>query len=124
MCQCGNRQCGNYCHTQYVVYYYTHSKNIDKCGKNPQSARRKPNYHTRCGKNCHKVFFVWNGYSFNKLYWGSNILGGDQNLERQNVERPICRNFQIARIKITKVESFDSFIFEILFLFCINSLNN
>ena len=26
--------CGNYCHTQYVVYYHTRSKNIDKCGKN------------------------------------------------------------------------------------------
>ena len=25
---------------------YTHTKNIDKCGKNPQSARRKPNYYT------------------------------------------------------------------------------
>ena len=24
----------------------THSKNIDKCGKNPQTARRKPNYQT------------------------------------------------------------------------------
>ena len=31
------------------------SKNTDKCGKNPQSARRKPIYHTRCGKNCHKI---------------------------------------------------------------------
>ena len=25
-------------------------ENIDKCGKNPQSSRRKPNYHTKCGK--------------------------------------------------------------------------
>ena len=33
-------------------------KNIDKCGKNPQSARRKPNYHTTCGKNCHKILSV------------------------------------------------------------------
>ena len=33
----------------------THSENIDKCGKNPQSARRKPNDLTKCGKNCHKI---------------------------------------------------------------------
>ena len=32
------RSTRNYCHTQYVVYYHTHSKNIDKCGKNPQSS--------------------------------------------------------------------------------------
>ena len=42
----------------YVVYYHTHSKNIDKCGKSPQRARRKPNYHTKCGKNCHEILFV------------------------------------------------------------------
>ena len=41
-----------------VVYYHTHSKNIDKCGKNPKSARRKTNYHTECGKNCHKILSV------------------------------------------------------------------
>ena len=45
--------------TQYVVYYHTHSKNIDKCGKNTQSAHRKSNYHTKCGKNCHKILSVW-----------------------------------------------------------------
>ena len=49
--------CGNHCHIQYVVYYHTTSKNIEKCGKNLQSARRKPNYHTRCGKNCHKILY-------------------------------------------------------------------
>ena len=38
--------------------YHTHSKNIDKCGKNLQSACRKPNYHTKCGKNCHKILSV------------------------------------------------------------------
>ena len=43
----------------YVVYYHTHSKNIDKCGKNPQSGRRKSNYHTRCGKNCHKILYMY-----------------------------------------------------------------
>ena len=39
--------------------YHTHSKNIDKCGKNYQSACRKPNYHTKCGKNCHKILSVY-----------------------------------------------------------------
>ena len=34
-------------------------KNIDKCGKNPQSAHRKTNYHTKCGKNCHKILYVY-----------------------------------------------------------------
>ena len=31
---------------------------MDKCGKNPQSARRKLNYHTKCDKNCHKILSV------------------------------------------------------------------
>ena len=52
-----SRQYGNYCHTQYVVYYHTHSKKI-QWGENPQSAHRKTNYHTKCGKNCHKIFSV------------------------------------------------------------------
>ena len=56
--QYGSRQYGNYCHTQYVLYYHTHSKNIDKCGENPQSAHRKTNYHTKCGKNWHKILSV------------------------------------------------------------------
>ena len=34
------------------------------------------------------------------IFW----LGGAQNLERRNVERPILRNFKIANIKITKYE--------------------
>ena len=38
---------------------YINSKMIDKCGKNPQSARRKRNYHTKCGKNCHKILCVY-----------------------------------------------------------------
>ena len=42
----------------YIVHYHTHSKNMGKCGKNPQSVRRKPNYHTKCGKNCHKILSV------------------------------------------------------------------
>ena len=35
------------------------SKNIDKCGQNPQSVRRKSNYHTKCGKNGHKILSVY-----------------------------------------------------------------
>ena len=46
---------------ELLPYSYTHSKNIDKCGKYPQSARIKPNYHTKYGKNCHKILF---GYSW------------------------------------------------------------
>ena len=34
-------------------------KNIDKCSKNSQFARRKSNYHTKCGKNCHKILSVY-----------------------------------------------------------------
>ena len=34
-------------------------KTLDKCGKNPQSARREPNYRTKCGKNCHKILSVY-----------------------------------------------------------------
>ena len=36
------------CRIRCTAYYHTHSKNIDKCGENLQSARRKPNYHTKC----------------------------------------------------------------------------
>ena len=45
-----------------MSYYHTHSKNIDKRGKNPQSARRKPNYHTKCGKNCYLNVILSNRY--------------------------------------------------------------
>ena len=41
-----------------MSYINTHSKNIDKCSK--KSARRKPNYHAKCGKNCHKILCVYN----------------------------------------------------------------
>ena len=47
-------------------------KNIDKCGKNPQSACRKPNYHTKCGKNCHKILSVCNGVMCIEFYF--NIM--------------------------------------------------
>ena len=43
--------------------------------------------------------------------------GRGQNLEQQNVERPIFQNLKIADIKITKDELIDSFIFEFFFLF-------
>ena len=42
-------------------------------------------------------------------------VGGGQNLERRNVERPIFRNFKITSIKITKDQLFDSFIFKFIF---------
>ena len=42
-------------------------------------------------------------------------LGGDQNLERRNVERSIFRNFKIANIKVTKDELFDNFMIDFLF---------
>ena len=44
-------------------------------------------------------------------------MGGGQNLERRNVERPVFRNFEIANIKIKKDELFDHFIFELFFHF-------
>ena len=44
-------------------------------------------------------------------------MGGDQNLERRNVVRPVFRNFEIANIKIMKDELFDTFIFELFFPF-------
>ena len=33
-----------------MSYITTRIVKTDKCGKNPQSARRKSNYHTKCGK--------------------------------------------------------------------------
>ena len=41
-----------------MSYITTRIVKTDKCGKNSQSARRKSNYHTKCGKNCHKILFV------------------------------------------------------------------
>ena len=41
-----------------MSYITTRIVKTDKCGENPQSARRKPNYHTKCGKNCHKILSV------------------------------------------------------------------
>ena len=45
------------------------------------------------------------------------ILGGGQNLERQNVERSVFRSFEISNIKIMKVELFDFSILEFVFYF-------
>ena len=41
-----------------MSYITTRIVKTDKCGKNPQSARRKPNYHTKCDKNCHEILSV------------------------------------------------------------------
>ena len=50
-------------------------------------------------------------------------MGGGQNLERRNVERPLFRNFKIANIKIKKDELFDNFISNFFFHFLENYLN-
>ena len=44
-------------------------------------------------------------------------MNNDQNWKRQNVERPVFRNFEIANIKIKEDEFFDNFISEIFFHF-------
>ena len=51
-------------------------------------------------------------------------MGGGQNLERRNVERPIFRNFKITNDKITKDELFDSFIFEFIYSLLMNYLHS
>ena len=43
----------------YSVYRILPHSSKKKCGKNPQSARRKRNYHTKCDKNCHKILSVY-----------------------------------------------------------------
>ena len=51
-------------------------------------------------------------------------MGGVQNLEWSNVERPIFRNFEIMNIKIAEDELFDYFIVEFfLLLFFLNHFN-
>ena len=37
-------------------------------------------------------------------------MGGGQNLEQRDLERPIFRNLKIAKIKIVKDQLFDYFI--------------
>ena len=56
--------------------------------------------------------------------WKVTFSGEGQNLERQNVERSIFRNFEIANIKTTKDELFDSFNFEFNFLYFRNPSND
>ena len=51
-------------------------------------------------------------------------IGGGQNLERRNVERPILRIFKTTNMEIMKYELFDSFIFEFIFSLFINYLHN
>ena len=63
------------------------------------------------------------------IEWTNNFkicqfLCGCQNLERQNIERPIFRNFKITNIKITKNELFHNFIFDFIFSLFINYLHN
>ena len=49
-----------------------HNNNGEKRGKNPQSVRRKPNYHTKYGKNCHKILSVYSVFSSRRR--GRNFL--------------------------------------------------
>ena len=42
-------------------------------------------------------------------------MGGVQNLEWSNVERPIFRNFKFTNTKIAKDELFDYFIYDFFF---------
>ena len=52
-------------------------------------------------------------------------MGGGQNLERPNIERPIFPKFETSNIEITKVELFDFSISEFILYFhdCLNDLN-
>ena len=52
-------------------------------------------------------------------------MGGGQNLERPNVERPIFRKFETLNIEITKVELLDFSISEFIlyFYYCLNDSN-
>ena len=43
-------------------------------------------------------------------------MGGVQNLEWSNVERPIFRNFKVTNIKIAKDELFNYFIYKFNFI--------
>ena len=52
-------------------------------------------------------------------------MGGGQNLERPNLERPIFRKFEASNNEITKVELFDFFICKFIFYIyvCLNCSN-
>ena len=58
------------------------------------------------------LFFKLLVFTFQHL---PKYLGEGKNLERQNIDRPIFRNFKIANIKITKDELFDSSILQFIF---------
>ena len=45
-----------------AILSMSYSKNIDKGVKNLHNARRKPNYHTKCDKNCHKILSMYTGF--------------------------------------------------------------
>ena len=56
---------------------------------------------------------IFNNFSNCNIF----ILGGKQNLEWSNIERPIFRNFKITNIEIAKDELFDYFIYEFSFYY-------
>ena len=64
-----------------MSYYHTHSKNIDKCGENPQSACRKPNYHTKCGKNFHKILSVYGVINLDAKNYGEIYIWTSKTIE-------------------------------------------
>ena len=86
-------------------------------------------YFARFYKKAYKNVNVFNVFNNNfarpLIFFQAKVLslGEGQNFERRNVERPIFRNIKIANIKITRDELFDSFIFELIFLFLENFLN-
>ena len=85
----------------------SYSKNIDKCGKNPQSTRRKPNYHTKCGKNCHKILSV---YSTSKKWFqrfkSGNLDLEDEERQPQKVKDKVLEKFleEVTRQAICKLQ--------------------
>ena len=80
-------------------------------------------YCTKNYKPSHLIVFVfWLKFFFNLDFFITSGLefrieftGGDQHLERPNVERPIFWNFKISSIEITKVQLFDFSILEFVF---------
>ena len=72
----------------------------------------------------HKLLFQGIKFSVFDTSVNKN-LGGGQNLERPNVERPIFRKFETSNIEITKVKLFDFSIFEFILYFydCLNYSN-
>ena len=69
---------------------YRHSKNIDKCVKNPQSASRKPNYHTKCDKNCHKILSMCNGKRYAYLLQTTKKLLRFTNQQKLSINPVTC----------------------------------